>query len=71
VAAVGVLLIDQLAALAVALPGGESLPRQIANAHVAFNVVGVAVFLPFIAPIARFLERLLPDDVEAQHSAAA
>jgi phosphate:Na+ symporter len=48
------------------------VPRQIANAHVAFNVLGVAVFLPFIALIARFLERLLPDKPrKAQHSKAA
>lgn len=70
--AAGVLMIDQLAVLSGALPGGESLPRQIANAHVAFNLLGVAVFLPLIALIARFLERLLPDKpVEAQHSEAA
>ena len=41
-AAAGVLLIEQLAALSRALPGGDSLLRQIANAHVAFNVLGVA-----------------------------
>jgi phosphate:Na+ symporter len=60
-AVAGVLLIEQLAALSRALPGGDSLPRQIANAHVAFNVLGVAAFLPFSAMIARLLERLLPD----------
>jgi phosphate:Na+ symporter len=71
-AAVGVLLIDQLAALSGALPGSDSLARQIANAHVAFNVLGVAVFLPFTAFIAKFLERLLPDKpIEARHSEAA
>jgi phosphate:Na+ symporter len=60
-AIVGVLLIDQLATLAAALPGGNSVARQIANAHVAFNVLGVAAFLPFTAMIARWLGRLLPD----------
>ncbi len=71
-AAVGVLLIEQLAALSRALPGGDSLPRQIANAHVAFNVLGVAAFLPFTAMIARLLERLLPDRpaAAAHHHAA-
>ena len=71
-AAAGVLLIEQLAALSRALPGGDSLPRQIANAHVAFNVLGVAVFLPFAAMIARVLERRLPDTAasETQRHAA-
>ena len=43
--------------LAQQLPGGDSLPRQIANAHVAFNVLGVVAFLPFTSHIARLLER--------------
>ena len=60
-ATVGVLLIDQLAALSMSLPGGDSLPRQIANAHVAFNVLGVLLFLPFTGRFAAMLERLVPD----------
>jgi phosphate:Na+ symporter len=60
-ATVGVLFIHQLAALAGGMPGGDELPRQIANAHVAFNVLGVLVFLPFTGPIARLLERVIPD----------
>ena len=68
-AAVGVLLIEELAALSRALPGGDSLPRQIANAHVAFNVLGVAAFLPFTAKIARLLERSLPDKPAATEHA--
>jgi phosphate:Na+ symporter len=60
-ALVGVLLIDQLAALSGALPGSGSLERQIANAHVAFNVIGVAAFIPLSNSIARLLERVVPD----------
>lgn len=67
-AAVGLLFIDQLAALATSLPGGHSLPRQIANAHVAFNVLGVAAFIGFTPLIARILESLVP---EAPHEAPA
>jgi phosphate:Na+ symporter len=71
-AVVGVMLIDQLAALAGALPSGDSLPRQIANAHVAFNVLGVLAFLPFTARIARLLEQLVPDaPVERRQTDAA
>lgn len=60
-AAIGVLLIDQLAYLATALPGGDVLPRQIANAHMAFNVLGVAVFIGFTPLIAKLLVTILPD----------
>lgn len=60
-AVVGVLLVGQLAALAGMMPGGDHLPRQIANAHVAFNVLSVLVFLPFTPMIARLLQRVIPD----------
>jgi phosphate:Na+ symporter len=52
-----------LAELAVRLTGGEgpaAIARQIANAHVAFNVLGVLAVLPFLQTIARALERLIP-----------
>jgi phosphate:Na+ symporter len=60
-AAVGLLLIDHLAWLARALPSGDSMPRQIANAHVAFNVIGVVLFVGFTPAVARFLARTIPD----------
>ena len=60
-AGVGVLMIAPLATLSTVLPGGESLPRQIANAHVAFNVLGVVIFLPVVGRVARLLQRLIPD----------
>jgi phosphate:Na+ symporter len=60
-AAIGVIFLDRLAALAVGLPGGDSLPRQIANAHVAFNLLGVAIFIGFTPVLARFLNRVIPD----------
>ncbi len=55
---VGVWLVDALAGLARALGGGPA--RQIANAHVAFNVAGVLAALVVLGPAARALERLLP-----------
>jgi phosphate:Na+ symporter len=69
-AVLGVLLIDQLAALAIALPAGDSVPRQIANAHVAFNLAGVLLFLPFVNQVTRLLERLIPDR-RGRHAVAA
>jgi phosphate:Na+ symporter len=61
-AMLGLALIEQLASLARALPGGDSLPRQIANAHVAFNVLGTALFIGFTPQIARLLKRILPGE---------
>jgi Na+/phosphate symporter len=62
-----------LAALAAALGGGPA--RQIANAHVAFNVLGVAAALLVLGPAARALGRLVPARAPtggaARHPAAA
>jgi phosphate:Na+ symporter len=57
-AAAGLALLGPLAGLARAL-GGDAA-RQIANAHVAFNVLGVFAALAVLGPAARALERLLP-----------
>jgi phosphate:Na+ symporter len=61
-AALGIIFIDQLAWLARALPGGGNVARQIANAHVAFNVLGVGLVIGFSPQLAGFLKRLLPGD---------
>lgn len=55
----GLLFIDHLAWLAQVLPSGGSVARQIANAHVAFNVLGVAVCVVFTPQMARALERVI------------
>ncbi|MBI5365870.1 MAG: Na/Pi symporter, partial [Planctomycetes bacterium] len=41
----------------------EISPRQIANAHSAFNVLLTLLFLPFLGPFARLLERIVPGSV--------
>ncbi len=56
---VGVWGVEALSALARAL-GGDAA-RQIATAHVAFNVLGVAAALLVLGPVARALERLVPE----------
>ena len=43
---------DALAAIA---------PREIANAHTVVSIMMAAMFLPFVVPLARILERVLPD----------
>jgi phosphate:Na+ symporter len=41
--------------------GADSVARQIANAHVLFNVAGVLAILPFLGSAARLCERLVPE----------
>lgn len=43
------------------ISGDANVGRKIANAQMIFNCAGVALVLPFLSPIARFLERVLPD----------
>ncbi len=47
------------------LSGTEKLaseaPRQIANAHTVFNVANTVIFIWFTGPMARLVERLVPD----------
>jgi phosphate:Na+ symporter len=55
---VGAAFLGALTRAAVAL-GGDTA-RQIANAHVTFNVVGALVMLTVLAPVRMLLERLVP-----------
>lgn len=55
----GYLLIDALAAFAQA--SASDTGQRIANAHVAFNVAGALLALPFTQAAAKALERVLPD----------
>jgi phosphate:Na+ symporter len=43
-------------------------PRQIANAHTAFNILVALVFLPFAGPYSRLIARLLPVKDKKQDS---
>jgi phosphate:Na+ symporter len=40
---------------------GQGVENHIANAHVIFNVMGVILFLPFIALIERFMNWIIPE----------
>ncbi|MDZ8235801.1 MAG: Na/Pi symporter [Nostoc sp. ChiQUE01a] len=64
-AAVGILFASQLAALAQWISqlfgAGDDIARQIANAQLIFNVLGVMIAIAFLPSIARWLERLIPD----------
>jgi phosphate:Na+ symporter len=41
------------------------LPRAVADFHTGFNIAIALAFLPLLTPVARLLERILPDRVEA------
>lgn len=57
------------------LSGDAGVGRKIANAQMSFNCAGVAIALPFLTPLARLLERVLPErspaDVKAEPAATA
>jgi phosphate:Na+ symporter len=56
--AIGVSLAESIATVAVWLPG-DSVSRQIANAHVFFNTAGALLFLPLLRPAAVTLTALV------------
>jgi hypothetical protein len=41
------------------------LPRAVADFHAAFNIVIALAFLPVLSPVARLLQRILPNPVQA------
>jgi phosphate:Na+ symporter len=61
---IGLILYQQLAAFAVFLSPDADSARQIANAHVLFNVGGVLLFCWFTKPIAQVLTRLVPEKTQ-------
>ena len=67
--ALGLAAVAPLTRLAAAL--GGDVGRQVANAHVAFNVLGVLVVLPLLGPATRALERLVPDRPPQPHAVPA
>jgi phosphate:Na+ symporter len=60
-ALIGVWLAQPLVHLVQWVSGDASVGRQIANAQLLFNLIGVAVVLPFLPRVARLLERVIPD----------
>jgi phosphate:Na+ symporter len=63
---IGIAFAPQLAQLAKTMSGAGNVGRQIANAQLAFNLIGVAVVVGFLPAVARGLEWLLPD-TQADH----
>lgn len=59
-AILGIIFAHQLAQLVLAI-SGDDVGRQIANAQIIFNLIGVVAIIGFVPLIARGLEKLIPD----------
>lgn len=66
----GLLLVKPFTALVLLLAGHADVARQIAHAHVLFNVAGVLLFAPLLPLCQRLLEAALPDTSDPQPSKA-
>lgn len=47
-----------------AIGGSYSLARQIANAHTIFNLIIMGIFIWFLKPLSRIMDKLVPDTKE-------
>lgn len=45
---------------------GSSIERQIANFHTAFNVLTTLILIPFLKPLVRFAEMIIPERKKAE-----
>ncbi|HEY9799396.1 MAG TPA: Na/Pi symporter [Leptolyngbyaceae cyanobacterium] len=59
-AAIGILLAPQLAQLTQAI-SGDDVGRQVANAQMVFNIIGVVAVIGFLPIITQILEKLIPE----------
>lgn len=60
-AILGIIFAPLLVQLVLAVSSGAGVGRQVANAQIIFNLIGVAVVIMFLPTIARLLEKLVPD----------
>ncbi|MBW4572932.1 MAG: Na/Pi symporter [Tolypothrix carrinoi HA7290-LM1] len=59
--AVGILFAPQLVQLAQVISGKGGVGRQVANAQMLFNILGVAIVIGFLPIIATLLAKLIPE----------
>jgi phosphate:Na+ symporter len=65
----GIIFAPQLVQLAQTISGGGGVGRQVANAQMLFNILGVVIVIGFLPIIARLLAKLIPEtqaDLERQ-----
>jgi phosphate:Na+ symporter len=60
-AILGIIFAPLLVQLVLAISGGAGVGRQVANAQILFNGIGVAIMVIFLPAVARILQRLIPD----------
>lgn len=68
-ATLGIIFAPQLVQLAQVISGGGGVGRQVANAQMIFNILGVVLLIGFLPMVTHLLERLVPDsqaDLERQ-----
>lgn len=70
-AGLGILFVPQLVQLVLAVSEGAGVGRQVANAQIFFNAIGVAAAVLFLPAIARSLQWLIPDREPAPALVAA
>ncbi|PIQ20049.1 MAG: hypothetical protein COW65_17255 [Cytophagales bacterium CG18_big_fil_WC_8_21_14_2_50_42_9] len=58
----GLLLFDYFVQLVLAISAGAPLERKIANAHVAFNLIGVLFFIPWVPLIEKMINKIIPEE---------
>jgi phosphate:Na+ symporter len=68
---IGVIFASQLTALVQYISGSAPISRQIANAHLLFNVAGVVLFIGFTPLLARSLVWLIPDKSQKKQAIRA
>ncbi|MDQ3061356.1 MAG: Na/Pi symporter, partial [Acidobacteriota bacterium] len=59
---IGLILFAPFIGLVEYISGEADLENKIANAHVLFNVLGVALFVGFVPVIVKVLDKLIPDN---------
>jgi phosphate:Na+ symporter len=57
----GLTLIKPFISLINSISGSSSLARQIANAHVLFNILGVLIFVAFVPILSKLLVKIIPE----------
>lgn len=65
-AILGIIFAPLLVQFVEAISGGAGVGRQVANAQILFNLIGVAVVILFLPMVAKLLEKLIPDAPQEQ-----
>jgi phosphate:Na+ symporter len=60
-AVLGILFAPLLVQLVLSFSGGAGVGRQVANAQIIFNLIGVVAVIVLLPALARLLERLIPN----------